>query len=63
MLRHGPEQRPSAEDLVVSLGERHCCMTGSVALQALAKERLDSNIYILGGRGLKVYVSKRVKVE
>jgi serine/threonine protein kinase len=44
MLRHGPEQRPSAEDLVVSLGERYCCMTGSVALQALAKERLDSNI-------------------
>jgi serine/threonine protein kinase len=43
MLRERPEQRPSAEDLVISLGERPCCVNGSVSLQALAKDRLGSN--------------------
>jgi serine/threonine protein kinase len=43
MLRERPEQRPSAEDPVISLGERPCCVNGSVSLQALAKDRLGSN--------------------
>jgi serine/threonine protein kinase len=38
MLRHDAEERPSAEILVTTLGARSCCITGSIVLQAVAKE-------------------------
>jgi hypothetical protein len=34
MLKHNPAERPTAERLVATIGERPCCGAGSIELQA-----------------------------
>jgi serine/threonine protein kinase len=44
MLRHNPAERPTAEQLVATLGERSCCRGGSIALRPVGKEPHEMDI-------------------